>query len=231
MDAPRRNNLQKPRGETRLRQAIGQSRPIKLIKRLPTQPRVTRRQHRELRGDHRVARILHLLIMRTVLKRFMRTHLHRVQTHLPDFIERGIGRTKFRRHLIRIRGVALLHCMQRERRRPHGDLQTHVAESPPMQGLENIRATRRLPRIAPTRYFTAAIEGPTSTFIGKMGSEIRERLLLTQQFRPRRAPRQTQGLRVIQPHPTARTTTDREMGKRCRQHPHIQHEIDFFARG
>ena len=174
MDAPRRNNLQEPRGETRLRQPIGESRPIKLIKRLPTQPRVTRRQHRELRGDHRVARILHLLIMRTVLKCFMRTHLHRVQTDLPDFIERGIGRTKFCRHVIRIRSVTLLHRMQRERRRAHGDLQAHVSESPPMQWLKNIRAARRLPRVAPTRYFTAAIKGPTGAFISKMRSEICE---------------------------------------------------------
>ena len=231
VDAPRRDDLHQPRGKPRLRQPVGQPRPVKVIERLAAQPVITGRQHAELRGDHRVPRVLHLLVMRAVLERLVRAHAHRVQADLPDAVERGIGGLERRRDAVRIRREAVRKGAQRERGRADLDLQADVAERAPVQRLKGLVAARRLPDVAPPGHLTAAVKGPAAAFVGEMRREVRQRLLLAQELRAGRVPAQPQRLGVTQADFAARAAGNLEMGKRRREDLGVEHQAHRGVRG
>ena len=234
MQRPRRNDLHEPRRITTLGEAVGEPRPVEVIKRLPAQPIVRGREHRDLRGDHRVARILHLLVMRAVLEGLVRAEPHGFDARRPHAIKARIGRNEGGRDVIGVDRKTLGDPVNHEGHRADFDPQSDVAVGPPMQRLKHLGRRCRsvaggFPHVAPTGNFAASIEGPAGILIGEMRREIGERLLASQQKRTGRLPRQPQRFGVDQPHRRARATGNRQLGKSRGQFRMIEDHLDFRA--
>src|SRR4051812_48657169 len=98
-----------------------------------------------------------------------------------------------------------------------------------MQRLKRFYPPGWLPDVAPTRHLASTIKGPAGALVRKMRGEVRERLLFPQQLGAGRIPRQPQRFRVGQADSAAGTAGDGELGKRCRENPHVEHEVDLGA--
>ena len=243
MQRPRGDDLHQPRRKPALREPIRQPRPVEVIQRLLREPIVARREHRDLRRDHRVARILHLLVIGTVLKRLVGTQPHRAQRRPPNFLQARVRARKLRRHLIRIRREPIPQPTNRERLVTRRNRNPDIPKRPPMQRLEHLARCpfahhahpvrlipRRFPAVAPTGNFPAPVKRPARALVRKMRGQIRQRLLPPQQFRPRRAPGQPERLRIREEHRTPAPTRRLDLRKPRRQLTHIDDHLHRRAR-
>ncbi len=87
MQRPARNDLNQTGRISGLGEPVGQPRPVELAELLPAEPAVAGGEQADERGDHAVARVLHLLVMGAVLECFVGAQPHRMQPHRPNAVE------------------------------------------------------------------------------------------------------------------------------------------------